>query len=350
MKLYITIIISALLLCTNLLAQEGGRVITGKILDATDNTPLPGANIVILPYQKGTITDAKGNFSIILRNNLAEDPKIVVSFIGMEMVTIPLTEKNYYEIKLENEINELQQIVITSSYGTKKLKEDLVGSITTIQSKDIQVEQAFESVDKMLDGQLAGVIIESGDSPLEPVSIDIRGQGTLSSTGSTTLTTSTQPLIIIDGVIMREETGIDSDFFDGDGTYSEDFLNPLGQLAPEDIETINVLKDAAAVGIYGSDGANGVILITTKSGQKGKLRFHASTQQGFSEAVNRIEYLSGSQYTELRNEYLSNTGQTGITDNGIDTDWFELLNRNGTFHKYAFDVSGGSNHLTFRGD
>jgi TonB-linked SusC/RagA family outer membrane protein len=348
MKLYITIFISALLLCSNLIAQEGVRVITGKILDATNNTPLPGANIVILPYQKGTITDANGNFSIILRNNLAGNPKIVVSFIGMEMVTITLSEKNYYEIKLKSEVNELQQVVVTSSYGTKKLKEEVVGSITSVTAKDIQVEQAFESFDKMLEGQLAGVNIEVSSTPLDPVTIDIRGQGSLSNLTSSTVGTSTQPLFIVDGVIMSEETAIDNNYFDGDGTYGEDFTNVLAQISPEDIESINVLKDAAAVSIYGADGANGVIIVTTKKGRKGKVKFNFSTQQGMTEAVNRIKYLNGQQFSNLRNEYLTNSGSDTTAYNGVDTDWYDLLNRNGQFQKYTFSASGGSDHFTYR--
>ncbi|MGQ1785659.1 SusC/RagA family TonB-linked outer membrane protein [Saccharicrinis sp. GN24d3] len=343
-SIFYILISTLLLLSSNLFAQ--GRVVTGKVTDASDGSPLPGVNIILLPSQKGTITDFDGNFKLMIREQDEDSEEILVSFIGMKTIKVPFTKQSSFHFKMEEEVNELEQVVVTSSYGTKKLKEDVVGSITTIQAKDIQVDQAFESVDKMLEGQIAGVIMEAGSSPLDPVSIDIRGQGTL--TNNTTLGTSSQPLIIIDGVIMTEETGMDSQYFDGGGVFSEDFLNPLAQIAPEDIESINVLKDAAAVGIYGADGANGVILITTKGGRKGKLRFNASTQQGYQEAVNRIKYLSGEQYTDLRNEYLRNTGQDEIAYNGVNTDWFDLLNRNGSYQKYAMSVSGGSELFTFR--
>ncbi len=348
MKIFISILLTSLLFITNLTAQNEGRVISGRIIDAADNSPITGANVVILPFYRGTVSDANGEFTITIKESNAQNLELMATFIGMTTIKIPITSENYFEIKLENSVNELDQIIVTSSYGTKKLKEEVVGSISSIQAKDIQVEQAFESVDKMLEGQIAGVSIELGSNPLDPVSIDIRGQGTLTPTSNTTLTTSSQPLIIIDGVIISEEIGIDNSIFDGSGTLAEDLQNPIAHIAPEDIASINVLKDAAAVSIYGADGANGVILIETKKGQKGKLRFHVSTQHGISEAINKIKYLSGEQYTEVRNAYLQNTGADLIAYNGINTNWFELLNRTGSFHKYTIDASGGSNTFTYR--
>lgn len=348
MKIFVSILLSSLLFSINLLAQNNDRIISGRILDASDNSPITGANIVLLPSYKGTISDSNGEFTLSIKGLDTKKHVLMASFIGMETVKVPITSDNYYEIKLEDSINQLDQIVITSSYGTKKLQEEVVGSISSVQAKDIQVNQAFESVDKMLDGQIAGVSIEVGSTPLAPVKIDIRGQGTLSPTSNSTLTTSSQPLIIIDGVIISEESGIDNSIFDGSGSFAENFQNPLAHIAPEDIESINVLKDAAAVSIYGADGANGVILIETKKGKKGKIRFNASTQHGVSEAINRIKYLNGEQYTEVRNAYLQNTGAEPISFNGIDTDWFDLLNRNGSFHKYAVDASGGGDLFTYR--
>ncbi len=329
-------------------AQNNTKVIKGKVIDGNNGDPIVGANVFIQPSRIGTVTDKDGLFFIHIPSTDTATLTLVSTFIGMNSCFTPLDTTSFYLLKMTSNINELSQIVITSSYGTKKFKEDIVGSISSIKSKDIQVDQAYESIDKMLDGQIAGVSMESGDSPLEPVSIDIRGQGTLSSINNTNLSTSSQPLVIIDGVIMTEETGVNNSFFDGTGTYSEDMLNPLAQIAPEDIESVSVLKDAAAVGIYGADGANGVIIITTKHGRHSKMKVNFSTQQGVSKAINRIEYMNGEEYTQLRNEYLKNTGQDQITYNGIDTDWFGLLNRNGYFQKYAMDFSGGGNLITYR--
>jgi TonB-dependent SusC/RagA subfamily outer membrane receptor len=122
--------------------------------------------------------------------------------------------------------------------------------------------------------------------------------------------TSTQPLIIVDGVIMAEEAGFDNELFDGSGTLTEQFSNPLTKISPEDIETINILKDVAAVGLYGADAANGVIIITTKRGKSAKTAYNFSTQFGFSNPINQIKYLSGPQYFDIYREYLISQGQT----------------------------------------
>ncbi len=347
MKL-IKYLLITLLLIVGSIAYSQGRVVTGKVVDEEGFT-LPGVNLILQPYTKGTISDINGEFTLTIPDKPADDLHLVVSFIGMKTLDIPLTQKSYYLIQLASDINELMQVVVTSSYGTQKLKEEVVGSITSVDAKDIQVNQSFTSVDKMLEGQLAGVTMEAGETPLEPLKIDIRGQGTLSSVDSNSgLSTSTQPLIIIDGVILTEESGIDNTLFDGTGTYAEDMMNPLSRIAADDIESINVLKDAAAVGIYGADGANGVIIITTKSGHSGNTKFNVSIQQGMSEAVNQIKYLNGEQYSEIYNEYLRNTGGTEIAYNGVDTDWFELLNRNGSYQRYAVNGSGGSDAFTYR--
>lgn len=346
MRFRLTILLLGLII--NLGAVLAQVRITGKVMSKSDNSPLPGVNIIVKATGLGTISNLEGQFGLAVKEEHAENLELIISFIGMETQTVKVSNKSYVEIFMEESVNELEQIVITSSYGTQKLKEEVVGSIETLTSKDIQVDQAFESVDKMLEGQIAGVNIETGSGTLSPVNINIRGQGSLSSTGNALLGTSTQPLIIIDGVIMSEEMAIDNSFFDGSGVTAENFNNPLGQLAPEDIESINVLKDAAAVSIYGADGANGVILITTKKGKAGKTKFNFSTQHGVSHAINQIKYMNGAQYNETQNAFLTDQGIAPVPYNGVDTDWFNDLNGNGAFNKYAFSVSGGSETITFR--
>jgi len=346
MRFRLTILLFGLII--NLGAVLAQVRITGKVMSKSDNSPLPGVNIIVKATGLGTISNLEGQFGLAVKEEHAENLELIISFIGMETQTIKVGDKRYVEIFMEESVNELEQIVITSSYGTQKLKEEVVGSIETLTSKDIQVDQAFASVDKMLEGQIAGVNIETGSGALSPVKINIRGQGSLTPVGNALLGTSTQPLIIIDGVIMSEEMAIDNSFFDGSGTTAENFNNPLGQLAPEDIESINVLKDAAAVSIYGADGANGVILITTKKGKAGKTKFNFSTQHGVSQAINQIKYMNGEQYNEVRNAYLASQGIDPIPYNGVNTSWFDELNGSGAFNKYALSVSGGKEAFTFR--
>ncbi|KFF04325.1 SusC/RagA family TonB-linked outer membrane protein [Flavobacterium reichenbachii] len=334
-------------------SQEKERFISGIVYDAKSKLPLPGASVRIKGIGNGgmgAITDFNGKFVYQLTGNDIPNVTLEVGFLGMQTQSQKAGSKKLFSFFLEEAADELNPVVITSSYGTTKLKEEIVGSISTLQARDIAVEQASESIDKMITGQIAGVLVENTSGVGGPVKINIRGQGTLPSLSGARTGTSSQPLFIVDGIIMSEEFGIDSSYFNGNGDASESFGNPLMKIAPENIETISVLKDAAAVGIYGADGANGVILITTKKGKKGKTQFGFSNQLGVSSAINQIKYLNGEQYTELRNEFVKNTspGSALTTYNGVNTDWFGLLNRSGIFNKYNFNVSGSTTKISYR--
>jgi TonB-linked SusC/RagA family outer membrane protein len=335
---------------SNTASAESERLIKGTVLDAKDKSPLPGVTVLVKGTGMGAITDASGKFVYKLKGNDIKNIVLEIQYLGMQPQTIRVENKTEFTFYLEEFTDELNPVVITSSYGTTKLKEEIVGSISTLTAKDIPIQQASESVDKMLEGQVAGVLIENTSGVGGPVKINIRGQGSLKPLGSTIVGTSTQPLIIVDGVIMSEESYISSSFFNGQTALSENLMNPLAQIAPENIETFTVLKDAAAVGIYGADGANGVILITTKKGKIGKAKFGFSNQLGVSSAINQIKYLNGEQYTEMRNAYLKNTSTnfSPVPYNGVNTDWFDLLNNSGIYNKYNFNVSGANSKFSYR--
>lgn len=326
------------------------RDISGKVLDANDHLSLPGATIIVKGTQKGAATNMDGEFTYTVKSADIENVVLIVSFIGYKPQSIKIGSKSKFVIYLEEDVNVLQEYVVTSSYGTRKLKQEVVGSIVSINTKDLIIEQSVTSFDALLEGQITGVYIESGTELGSPVNIHIRGQGTL--TNSSGVGTSTQPLIIVDGVILAEEVALDgNDFFDGgDGIYSESFMNPLAKIGISDIESINILKDAAAVSLYGADGANGVIIITTKRGEKGPMKFRFSSKGGASSALDRTKYMNGQQYQELRNLYYLNSGNPDNVQpwNGVNTDWYDLLNRTGTFQQYNFSLSGGGNRIKYR--
>ena len=331
-------------------SSETERFITGTVYSAKDKQPLPGATIRIKGTGMGAITDFNGKFAYQLKGNNINNLVLEVAFLGMIPQSQKAENKKDFVFYLEESVDELNPVVITSSYGTTKLKEEIVGSISTITAKDIPVQQASESIDKMLEGQIAGVLVENTSGVGTPVKINIRGQGTLKSLNGSLLGTSTQPLFIVDGIIMNEQKGIDSAAFDAAGGLGESLSNPLAFISPDNIETFTVLKDAAAVGIYGADGANGVVLITTKKGKKGKAQFQFLNQLGVSTAINQIKYLNGEQYNELNNAYNSavSTNYTPVSYNGVNTDWFDLLNNSGIYNKYNFSVSGGTSKITYR--
>jgi len=338
---------------TSVFAQQK-RAITGKVFDAATGEPLPLATVLLENTRVGSVTNAAGFFSYTVNAEEVSKTVLVVSYTGYKTQQITIGDKNYFEIYLKEDAEVLDNIVITSSYGTKKLREEVVGSIQQINAADLQVNQNLESFDKMLDGVATGVIITGGSTQGTPVKIDIRGQGSLSPLTSALIGTSTQPLIIVDGVIMAEEAGFDNEIFDGSGTLTEQFSNPLTKISPEDIETINILKDVAAVGLYGADAANGVIVITTKKGKSTKTAYNFSTQVGFSNPVNQIKYLSGPQYFDIYREYLLSQGQTpeqaslAAGSSTTNTNWFDLLNRTGYFRRYNFDASQKIKKFNFR--
>lgn len=245
-------------------------------------------------------------------------------------------------------VQSIEEVVVTSSYGTKKLKEEVVGSIVTLTEKDIAISQPYESIDKMIAGMAPGVQIVNNTELGKPVNINIRGLGSLVPLSGIS-GTSTQPLIVIDGVIMREDNPFAQTYFNGAESNSEMNINPLARLNTDNIESINILKDAAAVALYGAESANGVILITTKKGHKGKPVYSFTTQYGVSQSINKIKYLSGQQYAQLYNDYSKNLPKpVAYPWNGVDVNWFDVMNRNGDFYRTNFTASGGGKYLTYR--
>lgn len=329
------------------------RRISGVVLEAATNQPLPSAAIFIKGTKKGVTADFNGKFSYIVKSKeKIENIILQISYVGYLKQEIKIGSTSFFIIKLKEDVSNLDEIIITSSYGTKKLKQDIVGSIENIKAKELITEQVVTSFDELLEGQAAGIYIERSAGLGEEVKINIRGQGSLTPLTANAVGTSTQPLIIVDGIILSEEIGIDgSNFFDaGSGNLSENILNPLARVGIQDIKSFNILKDAAAVGLYGADAANGVIIITTKSGKKGKLRYSASYQSGVSSPINQFKYLNGEQYQHIVNAYHLNNGDVNNvqTWNGVDTNWQNLLNRSGTYNNYNFGVSGGTEHWKYR--
>ena len=330
------------------------RLISGVVVEDKTNIPIAGATVLIKNSVIGAITDANGKFTYTIKDKDVPNQILSISSFGYFAKSIVVGDKSYFQIALVPNVALIDDVVITSSYGTKKRKEEAVGAITSIKAADLQVRQSAESFDKMLDGLAAGVLVTSGSRVGDPIKIEIRGQGSLTPLNNTVVGTSTQPLIIIDGVIMSEERGFDSTLFTGGGSLTESFKNPLAKISPEDIEEITILKDAAAVGIYGSDAANGVILVTTKKGKSKKLTFSFGTQAGSSSPINQIDYLSGPEYFAIKKEYNLSLGQNSITaaanagSSTINTNWFDLLNRNGSFKRYTLDASFGIKNWNFR--
>ncbi|MDR2285303.1 MAG: TonB-dependent receptor plug domain-containing protein, partial [Sphingobacterium sp.] len=244
--------------------------ILGIVRDSITKEPLVGATVYNKKGAFQTRTNAQGEFTLEIPVRFKNE-LLSVSYVGYEGKQVATNDRSM-DISLSLKDLNMEEIVIASTYERPKLREETVGSVVSLSAEELQTGRPIESIDKMLEGMVPGLYVEPSTSLGTPVKIHIRGQGTLSSLGNNEgRSTSTQPLFVIDGVPMQEQNS-------GDATgnfNNETLLNPLAGINPVDIESVTVLKDAAATTIYGANAANGVILITTRSGRSGKMQLQA---------------------------------------------------------------------------
>lgn len=324
------------------------KMVTGLVV-TEDGEPIPGVNIFRKGTRQGTITNSNGEFTLRLVGDNLDDVSLEFIYIGMQTKTVVLGSQTYLKVSLQSNVFGMNEIVVTGSYTKEKRREDVVGSIAQVSSVQLQTYRPIESFDKLLEGLVAGVQVETTTELNTPVKINIRGQGSLPSFGASR-GTSTQPLFVIDGIpAYEQQRGNEASVFNG-----ESYLNPLSNINPEDIKSIAVLKDATASALYGANAANGVIIITTKNGVAGKTSVNVNYETGVSSFINQYKWLSGPQYFSLLREAYINGGRS-VTEatqlagsNTINTDWFDLTNRNATYQNVGLDLSGGSDKTTFR--
>ena len=265
--------------------------VTGKVTDS-EGEPLIGASVVVKGTSVGTVTDLDGAYTLSASGN----DILVVSYIGYSNKDEPVNGRKVVDIILQTGV-ELTEIVVTG-YGTSS-KRNLTGNIAKIKSEEI-LNVPVASVDQALQGRAAGVFVNAQSGKLgQAVTVRVRGNSSISA--------NSQPLYVLDGIPI---TTNDQSSYGGD-------MNPLTDLNPNDIESIEVLKDASAGAIYGSRAANGVVLITTKRGKSGKTSVSFNVQTGYSEATKRVAMLNSEQYAELILEgaaYRDNLDKTPITD------------------------------------
>lgn len=313
--------------------------ITGIVSDA--NRALPGVTITVKGTQTSTISDNDGKYNITADENAI----LVFSFIGLKTAEVPVNGKTTINVTLSEDATTLKEVTINAGYYTVKDKAR-TGSISKITSKDIE-KQPVTNVIAAMQGRMAGVnITQTSGVPGGGFEIQIRGQNSLRAEGNS-------PLYLIDGVPYSSETVGNS----RTTSIMPTLANPLNSINPQDIESIEVLKDADATAIYGSRGANGVVLITTKKGQQGKTRFTASVMKGTGEATKFMKLLNTEQYLAVRNEAFANDGVppdfmaydiNGTWDQNRYTDWQkELLGGTVNYTDAAASVSGGTANTQF---
>ncbi len=307
-------------------AQE--RTVTGRVTSSEDGSALPGVNVTIKGTTLGTVTSADGQYSL---NTPGSAQVLVFSFIGLATQEIAIGDQTVINVAMQIDITQLTEVVVVG-YGTQE-KRKVTSSISSLSGADFS-NLATPSFDQQLAGRAAGVqlTVPSGILGQAPI-IRVRGVNSI--------TSGVSPLVVIDNVPML--TGNQS-------TLTTVNTNPLGDINPADIESIEVLKDGAATAIYGSRAANGVILITTKRGSKDKMRVDFSATTGFSETVSRFDLLNAEQFIQIANEKLVNAGQAEAAFAGpdnVDTDWQDVLFREGRFSNYNISIGGGSERTTY---
>lgn len=250
--------------------------VRGKVTDENGNS-LPGVTVVIENSSQGTITDLNGEFTLEVPN---ENVTLLFSFVGYATQSILLNGRTTINVSLEPDVKALQEVVVVG-YGSQK-KADVTGAIATMDAKLIE-ERPITRVDQALVGQMAGVRVQQTSGvPGAGFKIQVRGSGSIGA--------GDQPLYVVDGFpldVSSQNSG---------GGFSTG--NPLDNLNPNDIESIQVLKDASSAAIYGSRGANGVVIITTKSGKTGKPRISYNSNYGWNETSKKLDVLTGEEWIE----------------------------------------------------
>ena len=303
---------ACLLITGNAFAQQ---TISGTIKDAGNGNPLGGATIGIKGENKHTVSDDKGAFTIAVPGN---NSVIVISYVGYVMQEVSVGSRVSFEISLVPAAGELNQVVVVG-YGTQKQK-DITGAVKSLKS-DAFNKGIVNTPQELLQGKISGVTVTSSSGePGASMGITVRGPGGIR-TGST-------PLFVVDGLPL-----------DNSSTGGGD---PLNFINPQDIETIDVLKDASATAIYGARGANGVIIITTKRGKAGVSTLGFSTSLGVSTLARKLPVLTTA---EFRVE-VPKAGGT-LVDKGGNTDWQDEITRTALTQNYNLNLSGGANKLSY---
>jgi TonB-linked SusC/RagA family outer membrane protein len=324
--------------------------ISGQVKDKS-GLPLPGVTVMLKNTRKSTATDRNGHFGIEVPD--ASTAVLVFSYVGYQTQEISIAGRSAITVTLVEEAGSLDEIQVIG-YGTTT-KRTSTGSVASITSKDIQNQPVGNPL-AALSGRMSGVLIAQNNGvPGGAVQVQIRNQGALNPTS-----TGSIPLYVIDGVPFTNFNGgfPPTDNLNANGTSgSSGGLSPFSMINPADIERIDVLKDADATAIYGSRGANGVVLITTKKGQSGRTRIGVNFNTGFTEVGRFIPMLDLQQYLALRKEAFQNDGATPSNANAPDltlwdqnasTDWQKLLIGNtGHITDLQANLSGGGEQTRF---
>ncbi|AKQ44483.1 hypothetical protein TH63_00685 [Rufibacter radiotolerans] len=334
-----------LALVTQVWAQT--RTVTGRVTDASTGEGMPGVTVQLKGTTTAAPTDVNGAYSI---NVPSAGGTLVFSFIGYTNQEVAIGSQSTVNVRLATDARQLSEVVVTG-YGAVQDKREITGAIATVKGSEIE-NLPMQTFDKALQGRAAGVqVVSNGGQPGGGITVNIRGTATINGT--------TQPLYIIDGVQVSPG-----------GLSGQTSANVLSSINPSDIESIEILKDAAAASIYGAQAGNGVVIVTTKRGKAGATQVKVSAQFGVSEAYNPYEILNAEEWFGLRAEALGNqyqrTGTAGgyaagvaragalYYPNGVPAagqfpsyNWVEAIQQKGKVQEYGLQLNGGDERTRF---
>ncbi|WP_461065093.1 SusC/RagA family TonB-linked outer membrane protein [Spirosoma horti] len=319
-----------LLFCLPVLAQD--VAVSGRVTSSDDGSPLPGVTVQVKGSTKGTNTDAQGYYKI----TSAPSSRLVFSFIGYVSQEVAVGNQTTINVSLAGDSQQLSEVVVIG-YGTQT-RQDATGSIGSVKGSAI-AQMPIQSFESGLAGRTAGVQVTVPNGVLNnPPVFRIRGTNSIS--------LSSYPLIVVDGVPT----------FTGDQGSTNAPSNPLASINPNDIESMDIAKDAAATAIYGSRAANGVVFITTKRGKSGKVKVNYDGWLGFSNTYRLPEMLNASEYIKFKSQAVANnptasavkfTQTNDANGNPIDTRWYDYIYRQGVSQSHNLNVSGGSENTNY---
>lgn len=291
-----------LLLAASTTAWAQGQVVSGKVTSSDDGATIPGVNVLEKGTNNGTVTDVEGNYRISVGANAT----LVFSFVGYATQEIVVNSQSSIDISLASDVQALSEVVVVG-YGTQEKKE-ITSSVTSIKAEDFNKGTVNDPV-QLLQGKVAGLnIVRPGGNPNGGFNIRLRGVGTVGA--------NVEPLVVIDGIIGGSLSTVD----------------------PNDIASIDVLKDGSAAAIYGSRGGSGVILVTTKSGKSGRVQVDYNGSYALENVARSIDVMSPEEYRQV----------PGHIDLGSSTDWLKEITRQGNAMVHNLSLGGGTAQTTYR--
>ena len=337
------------LFLVNAMAFAQGRVVTGTVTSLEDGMGVPGATVLVKGTTIGTATDIDGKYSI---NIPAGSNVLVFTFVGLTSQEVNIGNRSTINVALESDVTALSEVIVTG-YGTQP-KREVTGAVSSVKGDAIQ-NLPLQSFDRALQGRASGVQVRSSNGlPGGAVNIRIRGVGSVNA--------GNEPLFIVDGVQLNNQSN---------ASFTQS--NPLAFLNPNDIESMEILKDAASAAIYGSQAANGVVIITTKKGKQGKAKFEFNAFSGETQPMKFLDVLTGPEWYGMRRNALINTANTLPEANALNAmgvlpanwatltrpaldaiglalptyDWQREVMGAGRLQNYEMSVSGGDDKTTF---